>query len=158
MEEQFPVPRYTATSKIGDSVIPLLWQLWCRCNPDHNKFSSLSNTTVWWQLFQILVYGDVVYAQTCEVLTLKNCIEPPGKFLVLTLYSCKTRQRNVQKSMLHVQILLIRPMGFFRCSRCCRRLALHDFIFRLSKLLILTRALLLALANVYITWLWGRGI
>ena len=45
-EEQFLVPRYTATSKIGNSVISLLWQLWCRCNPDHNKFSSLSNTTV----------------------------------------------------------------------------------------------------------------
>ena len=45
-EEQFPVPRYTAASKIGKSVISLLWQLRCRCNPDHNKFSSLSNTTV----------------------------------------------------------------------------------------------------------------
>ena len=46
LEEQFPVPRYTATSKIGNSVISLLWQLRCRCNRDHNKFSSLSNTTV----------------------------------------------------------------------------------------------------------------
>ena len=45
-EEQFPVLRYTAASKIGNSVISLLWQLRCRCNPDHNKFSSLSNTTV----------------------------------------------------------------------------------------------------------------
>ena len=45
-EEQFPVPRYTAASKIGNSVISLLWQLRCRCNPDHNKFSSSSNTTV----------------------------------------------------------------------------------------------------------------
>ena len=45
-EEQFPVPRYTAASKIGNSVISLLWQLWCRCNPDYNKFLSLSNTTV----------------------------------------------------------------------------------------------------------------
>ena len=45
-EEQFPVPRYTAASKIGNSVISLLWQLRCRCNPDHNKFSSLSSTTV----------------------------------------------------------------------------------------------------------------
>ena len=45
-EEQFLVPRYTAASKIGNSVILLLWQLRCRCNPDHNKFSSLSNTTV----------------------------------------------------------------------------------------------------------------
>ena len=46
LEEQFPVPRYTAASKIGNSVISLLWQLWCRCNPNHNKFSSLSDTTV----------------------------------------------------------------------------------------------------------------
>ena len=46
LEEQFPVPRYTAASKIGNSVISLLWQLRCRCNPDHNNFSSLSDTTV----------------------------------------------------------------------------------------------------------------
>ena len=45
-EERFLVPRYTAASKIANSVISLLWQLRCRCNPDHNKFSSLSNTTV----------------------------------------------------------------------------------------------------------------
>ena len=45
-EEQFPVPRYTAASKVGNSVSSLLWQLWCRCNPDHNKFSSSSNTAV----------------------------------------------------------------------------------------------------------------
>ena len=43
---QFSKPRYTAASKIGNSFISLLWQLRCRCNPDHNKFSSLSNTTV----------------------------------------------------------------------------------------------------------------
>ena len=53
MEEKAPVndfrrtvPRYTAASKIGNSVISLLCQLRCRCNPDHNKFSSLSYTTV----------------------------------------------------------------------------------------------------------------
>ena len=27
---------------------------------------------LWWQFFQIVVYDDVVYAQTWEVLTLKN--------------------------------------------------------------------------------------
>ena len=32
---------------------------------------------LWCQFFQIFVYGDVVYAQTWEVLTLKNYIEPP---------------------------------------------------------------------------------
>ena len=45
-EEQLAVPRYTAASRIGNSVISLLLQLRCHCNPDHNKFSSLSNTTV----------------------------------------------------------------------------------------------------------------
>ena len=58
LEEQFPVTRNTATSKIGNGVISLLWQLRCHCNPDHNKFSSLSNATVvaifptlclWWR-------------------------------------------------------------------------------------------------------------
>ena len=46
LKEHFPVPRNTAASKIGNGVISLLWQLRCHCNPDHNKFSSLSNTTV----------------------------------------------------------------------------------------------------------------
>ena len=58
LEEQFPVPRNTSVSKIGNSFISLLWQLRCHCNPDNNKFSSLSNTTVvaifpklylWWR-------------------------------------------------------------------------------------------------------------
>ena len=44
LEEQFPVPRYSAASKIGSSVISI--SLRCHCNPDHNKFSSLSNATV----------------------------------------------------------------------------------------------------------------
>ena len=38
--------RNHAASKIGNGVISLLWQLRCHCNPDHNKFSSLFNTTV----------------------------------------------------------------------------------------------------------------
>ena len=46
LEEQFPVLRNTSVSKIHNSVTSLLWQLRCHCNPDHNKFSSLSNTTV----------------------------------------------------------------------------------------------------------------
>ena len=46
LEEQFLVPRNTAASKIGNGIILLLWQLRCHCNPDHNKFSFLSNTTV----------------------------------------------------------------------------------------------------------------
>ena len=40
------VPRNTAARKIGNGVISLLRQLRCPSKPDHNKFSSLSNTTV----------------------------------------------------------------------------------------------------------------
>ena len=46
LEEQFPVPRNTAASKIGDGVISLLWQLRCHCKPDHNKFSPSFTTVV----------------------------------------------------------------------------------------------------------------
>ena len=69
LEEQFPVPTGWGS---------LLWPLRCHCNPDHNKFSSLSNTTMV-AIFPNLCscYGDVIYAQTWEVLILKNCIEPP---------------------------------------------------------------------------------
>ena len=56
LEEYFPVPRNTAARKIGNGIISLLWQLRCHSNPDHNKVSSLSNTTV--VLNQIFVYGD----------------------------------------------------------------------------------------------------
>ena len=40
------VPRNTAARKIGNGVISLLRQLRCPSKPDHNKFSSLSNTTM----------------------------------------------------------------------------------------------------------------
>ena len=46
LKEQFPAPRNTAASRSGNGIISLLWQLPCHCNPDHNKVSSLSNTTV----------------------------------------------------------------------------------------------------------------
>ena len=45
LEEQVPVTRNTATGKIGSGVILLLWQLRRHRNPNHIKFSSLSNTT-----------------------------------------------------------------------------------------------------------------
>ena len=76
LEEQFPVPWNTAASKIGNSVISLLWQLRCRCNPDHDKFSSLSNTTV------VAIFPNVCLwrGSLCWNLVLiqKNCIEPPS--------------------------------------------------------------------------------
>ena len=45
MEEQFP-ERNIGASIIDNGFISLLRQLRYHCNPDHNKFSSLSNTTV----------------------------------------------------------------------------------------------------------------
>ena len=60
------------------------------------------------------------------------------KFLEVLHYSlAKQRQRNVQKSVLHVN----------RCLFLTVSLALHDFTFCLSKLIILKRASLLALAK-----------
>ena len=44
-ENDFPV-RNNATSIIGNGGSSLLWQLRCHCNPDHDIFSSSSNTTV----------------------------------------------------------------------------------------------------------------
>ena len=44
---------------------------------DHNKFSSVSNTIVV-AIFPIFFFlRDIVYAQTWEVLTMKNRLEPP---------------------------------------------------------------------------------
>ena len=47
-EEQFPVPRYTAASKMGNSVISVAMTtpMPLQPGPDKNKFSSLSNTTM----------------------------------------------------------------------------------------------------------------
>ena len=51
---------------------------------------------LWWQFFQIFVHGNIVYAQTWEVLTLTNCNEPPycfntttGKFEFLVVFILK---------------------------------------------------------------------
>ena len=75
-EEQFPVPRYTAASKIGNSVISLLWQLRWRCNTDHNKFSSLSHTTVV-AIFPKLCFWRRSLCSNLRGIDPKNCIEPP---------------------------------------------------------------------------------
>ena len=55
-----------------------------RCHNNSDVIATLIITNfhlyliqLWCQFLQIFVYGDVVYAQTWEVLTLKNCIEPP---------------------------------------------------------------------------------
>ena len=61
-------------SRIWDAVLGL--SLLTIVNPDHNKVSSLSNTTVV-SISPNLCYDNVVYTQTWEVLTLKNYIEPP---------------------------------------------------------------------------------
>ena len=70
VKEQFPVPRNKAASKIGNGVISLQWQLRCRCNTDHDKFSSLSDTAV--VVISKSVNGDVVYVQTWGALIPKN--------------------------------------------------------------------------------------
>ena len=56
----------------------------CRCYDNSDVIETLIITNfhlyliqLWWQFFQISVYGDAVYAQTWEVFTLKNCIETP---------------------------------------------------------------------------------
>ena len=49
----------------------------------------------------------------------------------------KQRERNIQKKVcctFKVVFLLIRHTDFFGPFRCRRRLALHDFIFCLSKI------------------------
>ena len=56
---RFPVPRNMVASKMGNGVISLLWQLWCHCNADHSKFSSLSRTAVV-LIFHNFVNGDVI--------------------------------------------------------------------------------------------------
>ena len=91
LEEQFPVPRNTAASKIGSGVISLLWQLQCHCNSDHNKFLSLSDTTVvailpnlclWWRSL-CSNYGGIdpekLYRATLTVDW--NEKMPPGKWM-----------------------------------------------------------------------------
>ena len=45
-QERFHTVRNNAASIIGNGVISLLWQLWCHGDHDHDKFPSLSNTTV----------------------------------------------------------------------------------------------------------------
>ena len=65
LKEQFPVPRNTAASRIGNGIISF------RCYDNSRVIATLIITIfhlyliqLWWQFFQIFVYGDVVYAQT----------------------------------------------------------------------------------------------
>ena len=57
-----------------------------RCYDNSDVIATLSTTNfhlnpiqLMWQFFRIFVYGNVVYAQTWEVLTLKNITPPPYK-------------------------------------------------------------------------------
>ena len=59
--------RNNAASIIGNGVISFLWQLRCHCNPDHDKFSSLSNTTVVAIFPNVCLWQRIVYAQTWQV-------------------------------------------------------------------------------------------
>ena len=94
---------------------------------------------------------------TRKFLEVSRCISLPSR--------AKQRQRNVKKRVVHgslgrersgyettckVVFLPIDLLLFFHRSRSLIRLALHDFIFCLSKLYILSRASLLALAKYQI--------
>ena len=83
-----------------------------RCYDNSDVVATLITTNfhlyliqLWWQFLQMFVYGDVVYAQTWHVLTLKNCIEPfsyastayvVASALVSVLLFCKNLS-NLQK-------------------------------------------------------------
>ena len=91
LEEQLPVSRYTAASKIGNSVISLLCQLRCRCNPDHNNFLSLSNTAVE-AIFLNLCLWRRSSCSNLGVLTLKTVSSHlKTQFIVCHIKSSKTR-------------------------------------------------------------------
>ena len=72
----------TSVLIIRDIMLNLLMASF-RCYNNSDVIATLITTNfhlylihLWWQLFQMFVYGDVVYAQTWQVLTLKNCMEP----------------------------------------------------------------------------------
>ena len=77
--EQNHITRHRRSSLNGAGIIDQLRQLIINHQYSNPKFLSvvLYLIQLWWQFFRIFVYGNVVYAQTLEVLTLKNCIEPP---------------------------------------------------------------------------------
>ena len=56
-----------------------------RCYDNSDVIATLSMTNfhlyliqLWWQFFQMFVYGDVVDAPIWQVLTLDDCIKPPA--------------------------------------------------------------------------------
>ena len=71
LEEKAPkndfIVRNNAASIIGNGVLSLLWQLWCHCNPDYDKFSSLCNATVVAIFPNVCLWQRIVYAQTWQV-------------------------------------------------------------------------------------------
>ena len=73
-----------------------------RCYDNSDVIATLITTNfhlyliqLWWQFFQNFVYGDVVYAQTWQVLTLKNCIEP---------FSCASTAYVVASALVSVRL------------------------------------------------------
>ena len=67
----FPVSRNTAASKIGNDVISLLWGSEVIATVIIKKISSLFYKAVV-VIVQMFAYGNVVYAQTWEVMSLKK--------------------------------------------------------------------------------------
>ena len=76
LEERFQLPRNTAASKIGNGAISLLWQLRCHCDPDHNKFSSLSNIIVG-AIFPNRCLWRRSLCSNLGGIDPEKCIEPP---------------------------------------------------------------------------------
>ena len=76
-----------------------------------------------------------VYENTYDISSSKSVTK---KFLEVSRCSrAKQLQRNVQKSVLHVQLLFCSfdiLLFFTGLRRCLRRLALHDFIFCANEL------------------------
>ena len=73
-----------------------------RCYDNSDVIATLITTNfhlyliqLWWQFFQMFVYGDIVYAQTWQVLTLKNCIEP---------FSCASTAYVVASALVSVRL------------------------------------------------------
>ena len=71
---------------------------------------------LWSQFFQIFVCGDVVYAQTWEILTLKNCIEPPLSYDISI--SKSTRRTNLSVS-LALMLMLPQFSLAYTCACSC---------------------------------------
>ena len=129
LEEQFSVLRYTAACKIGNSVISLLWQLRCRCNPDHNKFPSLSNTTVvaifpklcLWRLTLCSNFGGIGLEKLYRATLIDTCWERwENSWLLYDVFCCGLVLNIFAKTLRLTKIQNVLILSFSITSRCTR--------------------------------------